>query len=115
MNGKLMLQMSAIGIATAGASHYALSIESAPVTTPPPPGLWRSIAATESAVPPAAEPSAPDPKTKKPKPAVVESLTPEQATERAADPKAPSGALIIKPPIRKDPPVKDDPSSPPLK
>lgn len=118
MNGKVMRQMTAIGIAMAGGSYNALSIESAPITIQPPSEFWRSVAATESAIPPAAEPSTPEPKKEKskgpaPKPAVVESLTPEEATDRAADPKAPSGALIIKPPIRKDPPAKDDPFSPP--
>ena len=54
---------------------------------PPPPG------AKESTRPPT-------------KPAPAESRTPEEASARAADPKDPSGALIIKPPVGTDTPAK---------
>lgn len=119
MNVKVMLYMTAIGIAIAGAPLAALSVESAPIATEPRSEFLRSAAAAEPAIPPASESSTPEPEKKKkskrpapkPKPVAVE-LTEEEATARAADPKAPSGALIVKPPERKGPAAKP-PSSPP--
>lgn len=64
-----------------------------------------------------AEPQAPDPESKKEStrapvtPAPAEFRTPEQATQHAADPKTPTGAIIIKPPINVMPP--DTPPSDP--
>jgi len=71
--------------------------------------------------PPPVAPPAPQPQKKEPvpappgakestrpaaKPAPAESRTPEEASARAADPKDPSGALIIKPPVGTETPAK---------
>ena len=69
------------------------------------------------AVPQSAEPQARDPESKKETnrapvtPVPAEFRTPEQATQHAADPKTPTGAIVIKPPINVMPP--DPPPSDP--
>jgi hypothetical protein len=47
-----------------------------------------------------------------PKPVAPPPLTPEQATHKAADPKAPTGALIVKPPEDLPAPAAGSPSPP---
>ena len=101
MNMRTMGGMMALGIGLAGIAPAATGIQGAPE--------FRRTAAVESAKPPAesttppaaeAVPNDADKRKKKvvPKPVVVQPLTPEQATHKAADPKAPTGALIVKPP-----------------
>lgn len=57
-----------------------------------------------------AEPPAPDPESKKEStrapatPMPSEFRTPEQAIQHATDPKTPTGAIIIKPPVKVIPP-----------
>jgi len=92
MNVKIMLQMTAIGIAIAGAPLAAWSVDNVPA----------AAAAARAMSPSSASPTSESKKDKSkraaPKPrqvVVVESLTLEEATARAADPKAPSGALIM--------------------
>lgn len=117
MNRKFMPQATAISVAMAGAPLGAVSVESAPIATLPRSEYLRIAAAAEPVVPPESVPSLPKSKSKrsapKPNPGVVESLTVEEATARAADPKAPSGALIVKPPEDKTPLLKLAPSLPP--
>ena len=52
---------------------------------------------------PAAEEKKPESAHPPVQPAPAESRTPEEATKRAADPRDPSGALIIAPPIKPAP------------
>ncbi len=62
------------------------------------------------AVPQSAEPQGRDPESKKETnrapvtPVPAEFRTPEQAAQHAADPKTPTGAIVIKPPINVMPP-----------
>ena len=62
------------------------------------------------AVPQSAEPQVRDPQSKKETnrapvtPVPAEFRTPEQASQHATDPKTPTGAIIIKPPINVMPP-----------
>jgi hypothetical protein len=120
MNRKLMWRAAASGIAIAGAPLGALSVESAPIAIQPQPEFPLSAAPSKPAISPASAPSRQEPKKNKskrsapkPKPVIVESLTPEEATARAADPKAPSGALIVKPLEGKGPPLNRPSSTPP--
>ena len=90
MNPKIMLQMTAIGIAIAGAFGWSVDIVPA------------AAAAEQAMSPPSASSTTESKKNKlkraAPKPRqvlVLESLTLEEATARAADPKALSGALIM--------------------
>ena len=75
-----------------------------PMQTPPPKSQGsKEIAPSELKVAPV-PPGPPQPKQKESvrppvKPAPTESRTPEEAAQRAADPKDPSGALIIQKPI----------------
>lgn len=125
MNTRTMRRMMALGVALAGSTPAAAGIQAAPEVwrtaaamesaTPPaaeatkPPAAEAAKPAVplldkpEAAKPAAAEapPNDADKKRKTkpvPKPVAVEPLTPEQATFKAADPKAPTGALIVKPP-----------------
>lgn len=109
MNTKLMRHLTATGISMAGAALFAACAQTAPVTGQPRVGSSQS-AATAAA---ASEPSTPEAKQKESgrppvKPSPVESKTPEEATARAADPKDPSGALIVLPPAGKDSPRKPE-------
>ena len=124
MNTRTMRRMMALGIALAGSTPAAAGIQAAPEVWRIAAAMESATpAASESTKPPAADaakpavplldkPDAAKPaaaeappndadKTRKtkpvPKPVAVEPLTPEQATFKAADPKAPSGALIVKP------------------
>jgi len=92
MNVKIMLQMTAIGIAIAGAPFVAWSVDNMPAAR----------AAERAMSPSSASPTMESKKNRSkraaPKPkqvVVVESLTLKEATARAADPKALSGALIM--------------------
>ena len=71
--------------------------------------------AAETAKPAAADAPLNDADRKKktvPKPVAPAALTPEQATHKAADPKAPSGALIVKPPEDLPAPAAGSPAPP---
>jgi hypothetical protein len=111
MQIKVMWHATVIFIATAeGASFSALSAEGPTVIDRVLLESWRSAAASAPAISPAPEPASPEPKKKEltppsPNPVSVESRTPEEAAARAADPKDPSGALIIKPPQGADRPA----------
>lgn len=107
MNTKLMRYLTATGIAMAGAAFFAAGAETAPLTGQPQAGSSQSAATVVAA----SEPSTPEAKQKESvrppvKPAPAESKTPEEAAARAADPKDPSGALIVLPPAGKDSPPK---------
>jgi hypothetical protein len=72
-------------------------------TSPPKSQSSKEIAPSELKVAPV-PPGPPEPKPKESarppvKPAPTESRTPEEAAQRAADPKDPSGALIIQKPV----------------
>ena len=109
MNTKLMRHLTATGIAMAGAALFSTCAETAPVTSQPQAGSSQSAVAAATA----SEPSTPEAKQKESvrppvKPAPAESKTPEEAAARAADPKDPSGALIVLPPAVKDSPRKPE-------
>src|SRR5687767_2117846 len=123
MNTRTMRRMMALGIALAGSTPAAAGIQAAPEVWRIAAAMESATPASESTKPPAAEAAQPavplldkpdaakpaaaeappndaDKKRKAkpvPKPVAVEPLTPEQATFKAADPKAPTGALIVKP------------------
>lgn len=100
MNPKLICRMAAIEIAMAGALFAC-----AAVTPQPLPERMRPAAVVQAGETPAANPEPKKESTRPPvTPVPAESRTPEEATQRAADPKAPTGALIIKPPINVMPP-----------
>jgi hypothetical protein len=88
------------------AFFVACSALAACAAEPPTPSLsgpLKEVAPSELKIPP----PKPEPREAKPKestqapvkPAPAESRTPEEATERAADPKDPAGANIIKVPV----------------
>ena len=111
MNAIFRCRMVAAELATAAVVLGACAVESGSIVQP-------AAAPTErAAVPRSTETLAQDPESKKEStrppvaPVPAESRTPEKATQRAADPKAPTGALIIKPPINVMPP--DTPPSDP--
>lgn len=109
MNTKLMRHLTAIGIAMAGAALFAACAETARVTGQPQAGSSQSAAPAAAA----SERSTPEAKQKESvrppvNPAPGESKTPEEAAARAADPKDPSGALIVLPPAGKDSPRKPE-------
>ena len=83
-------------LTTIGASIAAAIIFGACAPTPP---LAAAAAASEPAIPETKPKESVRPPVK---PVPVESKTPEEATSRAADPKDPSGALIVPPPVGKD-------------
>ena len=103
MNTKLMRYLRTTGISIAGAALFAACAENAPVTGQPRVGSSQSAGASD--------PSPSESKQKESvrppvRPAPAESKTPEEAAARAADPKDPSGALIVLPPAGKDSPRK---------
>ncbi len=73
-----------------------------PPPVAPPPLQPQNKPTVPSPVPPGAKEST----RPLPKPAPAESRTPEEASLRAADPRDPSGALIVKPPLGHDTPPK---------
>jgi hypothetical protein len=90
-----------VGVGLAGNCCAAAAGAAAPHHAPD--EFWLSAAPAEPVIP--SGQSAPSADSKKPEsvkapvqPAPAESRTPEEATKRAADPKDPSGALIIEPP-----------------
>jgi hypothetical protein len=109
MNTNLIRHWAVIGSAMAGAVLFAACAETAQINGQPRAGSSQSEVAAAAA----SEPSTPEAKTKESvrppvKPVPVESKTPEDAALRAADPKDPSGALIVLPPAGKDTPRKPE-------
>ena len=102
MNTKLMRYLRTTGISIAGAALFAACAENAPVTGQPRVGSSQSAGASDPS------PSESKKESVRPpvRPAPAESKTPEEAAARAADPKDPSGALIVLPPAGKDSPRK---------
>lgn len=134
MNMKTIGWMMTLAIGLAGITSAAAGIQGAPgfrraaaVEPAKPPASESTNPPAAEALPPPANPDAAKPaaveaplndadrKKKKvvPKPVAVEPLTPEQATHKAADPKAPTGALIVKPPEDLPAPAAGSPSPPP--
>jgi hypothetical protein len=109
MNMKSASQMTACGIALTGAVFFASVVESAHLRPALSSGSWQ-IAATV----PTPAPEVPNREQEKKqesahppvKAAPAESRTPEEAAARAADPKDPSGALIVEPPLGAGSPAK---------
>jgi hypothetical protein len=139
MNMNTMGGMMALGIGLAGIAPAMAGILGAPEfrraaatesatppasesTKPPAAAVPKPLAPALDESPETAQPAAADTplndtdRKKKvvPKPVVVEPLTPEQATHKAADPKAPTGALIVKPPEDLPAPAAGSPEPPPV-
>ena len=109
MKMTVLRQIMAVGMVLAAVAPAMAGVQAAN-------DVWRSAAGLDTAKPAAAEATPPAAETAKPaaadaplndadrkkktvpKPVAPAALTPEQATHKAADPKAPSGALIVKPP-----------------
>ena len=91
-----------IGFVIAGFALSAFAADTPTTINPPSSQPLKEIAPSELKIAPT-KPEASEPKQKESarppaKPAPAESRTPEEAAARAADPKDPSGALIIKKP-----------------
>jgi hypothetical protein len=134
MKMKLLLQMMVLGLASAVTASAGAGVQGASDMLLPASGV--ETPKPEAATPPVrgvAKPPAPAPDTPEaskpatadtqlndadrkkkpvPKPVAVEPLTPEQATHKAADPKAPTGALIVKPPEDLPAPAAGSPATP---
>ena len=111
MESKLECNLTTTGISIAVAVVFAACAQ-----TPPPAGHLQG-SSQPAATTVASEPSTPETKLKESvrppvKPVPVESKTPEEAASRAADPKDPSGALIVPPPVGKDVPPSEKPVAP---
>jgi hypothetical protein len=122
MKMTVLRQMTAVGMVLAAFAPAMAGIQAANE-------IWRAAAGLDTgqpaaeATPPAAETAKPaaadaplndaDKKKKTvPKPVAPAALTPEQATHKAADPKAPTGALIVKPPEDLPAPAAGTPAPP---
>jgi outer membrane biosynthesis protein TonB len=97
-----IVQSFGVGFVIAGVALSAFAADAPTAINPPSSQPLKEIAPSELKVAPA-KPEASEPKQKESarpgaKPAPAESRTPEDAAARAADPKDPSGALIIKVP-----------------
>ena len=91
-----------VGFVIAGFALSAFAADTPTTINPSSSQRLKEIAPSELKIAPA-KPEASEPKQKESarppaKPAPAESRTPEEAAARAADPKDPSGALIIKKP-----------------
>ena len=124
MKMTVLRQITAIGMVLAAVAPAMAGIQGANE-------VWRAAAGLDSAKPAAAEATTP-PVTEPAKPAAADAplndsdkkkktvtkpvapapLTPEQATHKAADPKAPTGALIVKPPEDLPAPAAGSPTPP---
>lgn len=100
MNENFKHRVVAAGLAAAALALGACALGNGPIARPE-----AAPAALQSAEPQAKDPESKKESTRAPvKPVPGESRTPEEASQRAADPKAPTGALIIKPPVNVMPP-----------
>ena len=109
MNIKKASHKTVAGLAMTAAVLFVSAVESAYLSAGRPAGF--TVAATSDPLPmPGAKPATPAPlKKEEPrkeesihapvKAAPAESSTPAEASQRAADPKDPSGALIMEPPL----------------
>ena len=111
MKTKKATHLTAGGLAMAAAVFSVSAVESAYLTAGRSPAF--SVAATsEPTAMPGAKPASPTPPKKEETihapvtPVPAESRTPEEAAARAADPKDPSGALIVQPPLGSGAPGK---------
>ena len=91
-----------VGFVIAGFAWSAFAADTPITINPPSSRSLKEISPSELKIAPA-KPEASEPKQKESarppaKPAPAESRTPEEAAARAADPKDPSGALIIREP-----------------
>ena len=123
MKMTVLRQMTAVGMVLAAFAPAMAGIQGANE-------VWRTAAGLDTAKPAAAEAAPPVTETAKPaaadaplndsdkkkktvtKPVAPAPLTPEQATHKAADPKAPTGALIVKPPEDLPAPAAGSPAPP---
>lgn len=99
-----MVRSFGVGLVVAGFALSACAADTPPAINPPSSESLKEIAPSELKIAPA-KPEALEPKQKESarppaKPVPAESRTPEEAASRAADPKDPSGALIIKGPAK---------------
>ena len=108
MNSKAASHTTAAGLVIAAAVFFVSAVESAYLSAGQHAGF--AVAASDPMPMPGAKPASPAPLKKEQlkkeesihapvKAAPAESRTPAEASQRAADPKDPSGALIMEPPL----------------
>jgi hypothetical protein len=111
MDPKLARKLITTGISIAAANIFVACAQTPPLAGP------QADSSLTAATAVATEPPTPETKLKESvrppvKPVPVESKTPEESASRAADPKDPSGALIVPPPVGKDIPPSEKPVAP---
>src|SRR5258706_10278048 len=109
MDANLARKLPATGISIATAFFFAACAQTPPLTGQPEAGSSQPAATAAASAAPTAEEKLKESVRPPVKPLPVESKTPEEAASRAADPKDPSGALIVLPPVGKDVPPSEKP------
>jgi len=109
MDANLARKLTTTGNSIAAAIIFVACAQTPPLAGQPQADSSQPAATAAASAAPTAEEKLKESVRPPVKPVPVESKTPEEAASRAADPKDPSGALIVPPPIGKDIPPSEKP------